>query len=110
MKQKLKFDHQLFCYLQEIEDAWNALQSPRLRRRATPQRGPVAYAKEDAILHKLLPAITGQPFIDANLRNIMALPARLGGLGVENPVIMATWRTWSMLTLLQLHPSFVKLL
>eukprot|EP00116_Pleurobrachia_bachei_P017101 sb/3477363/ len=28
---------------------------------------------EDAILHKLLPAKTGQPFIDDNLRNIMAL-------------------------------------
>eukprot|EP00116_Pleurobrachia_bachei_P015582 sb/3475844/ len=25
---------------------WNALQCPRLRRRATPQRGPVAYANE----------------------------------------------------------------
>ena len=44
---------------------------------------------EDAILHKLLPAITGQPFIDDTLRNIMGLPARLGGLGIENPVIMA---------------------
>ena len=44
---------------------------------------------EDAIRNRLLPAITGQPFIDDTLRNIMTLPARLGGLGIENPVVMA---------------------
>jgi hypothetical protein len=37
---------------------------------------------EDILRCKFLPAITGQNVFDDNLRNLMGLPARLGGLGI----------------------------
>ena len=40
---------------------------------------------EEVIRYKLLPAITGQNALSNTLRDLMALPARLGGLGIINP-------------------------
>ena len=40
---------------------------------------------EDAIRQLLLPAITGKPDISDLERDLIALPARLGGLGIPNP-------------------------
>ena len=40
---------------------------------------------EDAIRRQLLPAITGRDAISDHERDLLALPARLGGIGVKNP-------------------------
>ena len=40
---------------------------------------------EDAIRQLLLPAITGKSDISDLERNLIALPAHLGGLGIPNP-------------------------
>ena len=45
---------------------------------------------EDIILHKFIPALTGRSDISTEERNIMALPVRLGGLGIANPVQQAS--------------------
>jgi hypothetical protein len=39
---------------------------------------------EEVLRCKFLPAITGQSVFDDNLRNLMGLPARLGGLGITD--------------------------
>ena len=45
---------------------------------------------EDVIRQCFLPVLTGQsPFSDST-RDLMVLPTRLGGLGIENPVMQAT--------------------
>ena len=45
---------------------------------------------EDVIRQRFLPVLTGQsPFSDS-IRDLMVLPTRLGGLGIENPVMQAT--------------------
>ena len=41
--------------------------------------------REDAIRQLLLPAITGKPYISDLERDLIALPAHLGGLGIPNP-------------------------
>ena len=40
---------------------------------------------EDAIRHKFLPSLTGQTELSDETRDLMALPVRLGGLGIINP-------------------------
>ena len=40
---------------------------------------------EDAIRQRFLPALTGQNSFSDSIRDLMALPARLGGLGIINP-------------------------
>ena len=45
---------------------------------------------EDQLRQSLLPAITGQPPPDDATRNLLAMPNRLGGLGVVNPLMMST--------------------
>ena len=40
---------------------------------------------EEAISQRLIPALTGQSPPAANMRSLLALPARLGGLGLVNP-------------------------
>ena len=45
---------------------------------------------EDAIRQLLLPSITGQNALSDDERDLMALPARLGGLGIADPSRQAT--------------------
>ena len=45
---------------------------------------------EDAIRLQLLPALTGKAGLTDSERGLLELPARLGGLGVVNPVRAAT--------------------
>ena len=45
---------------------------------------------EDIILHKFIPALTGKDGISALERSVFALPVRLGGLGIINPVQQAS--------------------
>ena len=40
---------------------------------------------ETAIRHSLIPSITGKRDLNDHTRRIMALPTRLGGLGLDNP-------------------------
>ena len=44
---------------------------------------------EDAITNKLLPAITGNSTLTRHERQILSLPCRLGGLGIEDPTAIA---------------------
>lgn len=53
--------------------------------RTTPNIDTLLKPLEEVIRHKLLPAITGQKAFSDNLRDLMALPAHLGGLGIINP-------------------------
>ena len=41
---------------------------------------------EEAIRHQLIPAITGRSTMSDTERDVLALPCRLGGLGIINPV------------------------
>ena len=45
---------------------------------------------EEAISQTLLPVLTGQPAPSTDLRNLLALPVRLGGMGVVNPMKLRT--------------------
>ena len=45
---------------------------------------------EDIIRHSLLPAITGRPAISDTESKLIALPVRLGGLGIAIPTEMAS--------------------
>ena len=57
--------------------------------RTIPDIGNLLQPLEDAIRLHFLPKLTGQnPFNDTE-RELMALPARLGGLGISNPVDQA---------------------
>ena len=40
---------------------------------------------EDAIRHKLIPALTEGRFLSDDERSLISLPVRLGGLGIINP-------------------------
>ena len=40
---------------------------------------------EDCLRLKLIPALTGQNGINDDFREILSLPARLGGMGITNP-------------------------
>ncbi len=44
---------------------------------------------ESAIQSQFIPAITGQPPPGKQVREVLALPVRLGGLGLRNPINMA---------------------
>ena len=44
---------------------------------------------EDAITNKLLPAITGNSTLTRHERQILSLPCRLGGLGIEDPAAIS---------------------
>ena len=52
--------------------------------RTTPNIDTLLKPLEEAIRHKLLPAITGQKAFSDTLCDLMALPAHLGGLGIIN--------------------------
>ena len=41
---------------------------------------------EKVIYEKLIPALTNQPTQTQDVRNLLALPARLGGMGITNPI------------------------
>ena len=44
---------------------------------------------EDAIHHQLIPALTGKVSSSSEVRKLLSLPARLGGLNIANPVEIA---------------------
>ena len=58
---------------------WNYL------ARTVPNVSDLFQPLEDAIQRTLLPSITGQNAFNNSARELMALPTRLGGLGITNP-------------------------
>ena len=54
--------------------------------RTVPDVSELFQPLEDAIRHKLLPALTGRTGLTDQERNLLELPTRLGGLGILNPV------------------------
>ena len=53
--------------------------------RTVPNIGDLLKPLEDVIRQLLLPSITDQNALSDNERDLMALPARLGGLGIADP-------------------------
>ncbi len=53
--------------------------------RTTPDISQFIQPLEDAIREKLIPELTGRPPPNDNVRNLLALPARLGGIALINP-------------------------
>ena len=51
--------------------------------------GPLLQPLESIIRSKLIPALTGQPPPDDEMRNLLALPARQGGIAIINPTVHA---------------------
>ena len=54
--------------------------------RTIPQCGPCLQPLEDVIHQKFIPAVTGRSPCSEVKRALLALPARLGGMGLVNPV------------------------
>lgn len=52
--------------------------------------GPLLQPLEDTIRMKFIPSLCGGPPPSDELRNMLALPCRLGGLGILNPTGMAS--------------------
>ena len=50
--------------------------------------GELLQPLEDKLRQSFLPALTGQPAPNDALREFLALPCRLGGMGIPNPVTM----------------------
>ena len=57
--------------------------------RTIPGIGSLLQPLESSIRSILIPALTGQPPPNDGLRDLFALPARLGGLALSNPVSSA---------------------
>ena len=57
--------------------------------RTTPNIGPQLQPLEDIIRKKLLPALSGKPAPNDIVRDLLALPARLGGIGLINPTTIS---------------------
>ena len=50
--------------------------------------GPLLQPLETIIRSKLIPALTGQPPPGDEMRDLLALPARLGGIALTNPFLL----------------------
>ena len=59
--------------------------------RTIPNIGHLLQPLEDIIRQKLIPALTGRPPPNDLVRALLALPARLGGMGLLNPTLSADW-------------------
>ena len=71
------------AYTIGVSKEWSFLQ------RTTPGIEDQLHPVEDCIRRRLLPSITGQPYIEDIMREVMSLPTRFGGLGIPNPVLMS---------------------
>ena len=55
--------------------------------RTVPSIGDLLQPLEDVLRQKFIPALTGQPAPSDLVRQLPALPARLGGIDVTNPIV-----------------------
>ena len=77
--------------------------------RTTPGIAPFLQKLEDQIREKLVPIFTGRANINDTLRRIFSLPARLGGLSIQNPSLEADNEYQSSLqATLQLKESIIQ--
>ena len=60
--------------------------------RTCPDVGHLLQPLEDAIRHKFIPALTGQCAPNDTERELLALPVRLGGLGIINPAQLTSFQ------------------
>ena len=66
------------AYIHGLSSHWTFL------TRTIPNIADLLQPLEDAIQHKLIPALTGRPPCSMEERDILALPVRLGGMGFRN--------------------------
>ena len=67
------------AYTHSLSHKWKFL------LRTMPNIGNLLTPLETAVCHSLIPSITGKNDLNDHMRRIMALPTRLGGLGLDNP-------------------------
>lgn len=73
--------HAAYCaYTHGLSSHWSFLS------RTIPDIADLLQPLEDAIHQHLLPALTGQPPCSREVRELLSLPVRLGGMGIINPV------------------------
>ena len=72
------------CYMKAISRRWQYVQ------RTVPDIDHLFLPLEDAISQKLIPALVGR-LVSNEERRILALPVRLGGLGIEDPSQTSTY-------------------
>ena len=72
------------AYIHGTQHKWNYI------CRTVPNCGHLLQPLEDCIHQKLIPALSGQPPCSNSQRDLLALPAKLGGLGLVNPTQTAT--------------------
>ena len=70
------------CYTKAISHRWTYLQ------RTVPNIGHLFAPLEEAIRERLIPVLVGRKISDHE-RRILALPVRLGGIGISNPTTTA---------------------
>ena len=68
------------CCLHGLTSKWTYL------TRTTPSLGHLLQPLKDDIRTELLPAITGRPPPNDSERDLLALPTRLGGIALVNPI------------------------
>ena len=71
------------CFTHGLVSKWNYL------TRSTKDISHLLQPLEDIIRTKFIPALTGRPAPNDDLRALLALPCRLGGLGLVNPTSTA---------------------
>ena len=67
-----------------VKSRWNYLS------RTVPEIESSLQPLKVAIRKEFLPVLTGKAIFGENGRNLLALPTRVGGLGITNPVLHAT--------------------
>ena len=72
------------AYMHGLSSRWSYL------LRTISDIGDLLQRLENAIHQHLIPALTGQPPGFSTERDLLALPTRLGGLGLRNPVTMSS--------------------
>ena len=73
--------HAAYCaYTHGLSSRWTFLS------RTIPDIAELLQPLEDAIQQHLIPALTGCPPCSREERDLLALPVRLGGIGIINPV------------------------
>ena len=70
------------CYTKAISHRWTYIQ------RTIPNIAPLFQPLEDAIREELIPSLLGRTVTNIE-RKIFALPVKLGGMGIYNPVLTA---------------------
>ena len=71
------------AYTHGLKHKWSFLS------RTTPNISDLLTPLEETLRSSFIPSLTGKPPPNDSIRDLLAVPARLGGLGLSNPVTMA---------------------